>query len=99
MPAGIHLPTIEELPADFKTIMHNYHVTAANMRAGLDPNRGINDGPEYVEVYYQGDSAKLVQTRPCGPKKKVNYWSNACISLERAELLSKETTTHSLPRN
>ena len=32
--------------------MHNYHVTAATVRAGLDPNHGINDEPEYVEVYY-----------------------------------------------
>ena len=49
--------------------MHNYHVTAANVRAGLDPNHGINDEPEYVEVYYQGDSAKLLHNRPCAPKK------------------------------
>ena len=49
--------------------MHNCHVTAANARAGLDPNHGINDEPEYVEVYYQGDSAKLLHNRPCAPKK------------------------------
>ena len=49
--------------------MHYYHVTAANVRAGLDPNHGINDEPEYVEVYYQGDSAKLVHNRPRAPKK------------------------------
>ena len=48
--------------------MHNYRVTAANVRAGLDPNHGVDDEPEYVEVYYQGDSAKLVHNRPCAPK-------------------------------
>ncbi len=69
LPTGIHLPIMEELPADFKTIVQNYHVTAANVRAGLDPNHGINEEPEYVEVYYQGDSAKLVYNRPCAPKK------------------------------
>ena len=69
MPAGTHFPIMEELPADFKTIMHNYHVTAANVRAGLDPNHGINDGPEYVEAYYQGDPAKLLHNRPCATKK------------------------------
>ena len=69
MPTGTHLPIMEELPADLKAIMHNYHVTAANVRASLDPNHGINDEPEYVEVYYQGDSAKPVHNRPCAPKK------------------------------
>ena len=37
MPTGTHLPTMEELPADFKATMHNYHATAANVRPGLDP--------------------------------------------------------------
>ena len=60
---------MEELLVDFETIMHNSHVTAANVRAGLDPNHGMNDEPEYVEVYYQGDSAKFVHNRPCAPKK------------------------------
>ena len=69
VPTGKHLPIMEELPADFKTIVQNYHVTAANVRAGLDPNHGINEEPEYVEVFYQGDSAKLVYNRPCAPKK------------------------------
>ena len=32
-------------------------------------------------------------------QRKAKYWHNACISLERAELLSKETMTHSLPKN
>ena len=49
--------------------MHNYHVTAANVRAGFDPNHGTNDEPEHVEVYYQGDPAKLVHNRPRAPKK------------------------------
>ena len=69
MPAGTHFQIMEELPTDFKTIMHNYHVTAANVRAGLDPNHGIDEEPEYVEVYYQGDSAKLLHYRPCAPRK------------------------------
>ena len=69
IPTGTHLPIMEELPADFKTILHNYHVTAASVRAGLDPNHGIDDEPEYVEVYYQGGSAKLLHNRPCAPKK------------------------------
>ena len=60
---------MEEIPADFKTTMHNYYVAAANVRAGLGPNQGANDEPEYVEVYYQGDSAKPVHNRPCAPKK------------------------------
>ena len=41
----------------------------ANVRAGLDPNHGINDEPEYVEAYYQGDPAKLVHNRFRAPKK------------------------------
>ena len=69
MPTGTHLPTMEELLADFKTTMLHYHVIAANIQAGLDPNHGTNDEPEYVEAYYQGDSAKLVHNRPCAPKK------------------------------
>ena len=69
MPTGIHLPIMEELPADFKTIMHNCHVIATNVRAGLDPNHGTNDEPEYVEVYDQGDSAKPVHNRPRAPEK------------------------------
>ena len=52
IPTGTHLPIMEELPADFKTIMHNYHATASNVRAGLDPYHGIDDEPEYAEVYY-----------------------------------------------
>ena len=81
VPTGKHLPIMEELPADFKTIVQNYHVTAANVRAGLDPNHGINEEPEYVEVFYQGDSAKLVYNRPCAPKKgeilvqRLSHWS------------------------
>ena len=69
IPTGIHFPIMEGLPADFKKILHNYHVIAANVRAGLGPNHGIDDEPEYVEVYYQGDSAKLLHNRPCAPKK------------------------------
>ena len=69
MPTGTHFPIREELTADFKTIVHNCHVTAAKVRAGLDPNYGIDDEPEYVEVYCQGDSAKLVHNRPCAPEK------------------------------
>ena len=69
MPIGIHLPIVEELPADLKTIIHNCHVIAANVRAGLDPNHGTNGEPEHVEVYYQGDSAKLVHNRPRAPEK------------------------------
>ena len=41
--------------------MRNYHVVAANVRAGLDPNHGIDDEPEYVEVYVL--SRRLNQTR------------------------------------
>ena len=33
---------------------------AAKVRAGFDPNRRIDDEPEYVKVYCQGDSAKLI---------------------------------------
>ena len=69
MPTGNHLPTMEELPTDFKAILRNSHVIAANVRAGLDPNHGTNDEPEYAEVYYQGDSAKLVHNRPRVPKR------------------------------
>ena len=32
-------------------------------------------------------------------RRKVKYWYKACTSLERAGLLSKETTIHSLPKN
>ena len=35
----------------------------------LIPIKGINEEPEYVEVYYQGGSAKLVYNRPCAPKQ------------------------------
>ena len=42
---------------------------AASARAGVDPNHGINDEAEYVEVYYQGDSAKLVHNRTRVPGK------------------------------
>ena len=67
MPKGTLLPIMEELPPEFKTIVHNYHVIAANARAGIDLNHGINDEAEYVEVYYQGDSAKLVHNRTRAP--------------------------------
>ena len=35
MPTGTHLPIMEELPADFKTIMHNYHVTPSPLTKSL----------------------------------------------------------------
>ena len=69
MPTGTQLPIMEELLADFLATMHNYHVIAANVRAGLDPKRGTNDEPEFAEVYFQGDSAKPVHNRLRAPEK------------------------------
>ena len=64
---------MEELPADFKTTMHNYHVTAANVRAGLDPNHGVNDKPEYVEVYYVKETQQNSYIKESVRQRKVKY--------------------------
>ena len=89
---------MEELPADFKTVTHNYHVIAANVRAGLDPNHGTNGEPEYVEVYYPGASANLVHNRPRAPKKG-EILLQRLYSTGARGLLSKGTTIHSLTKN
>ena len=37
-----------------------YHIMAANVRAGLAPTFHLAEEPEYVEVYYEGDTWKLL---------------------------------------
>ena len=84
---------MEELPADFKTILHNYHVTAANVRAGLDPNHGIDDEPEYVEVHYQGDPAKPLHNRPCAPKKGEILVQRLYVTGARSAVVQRDDDT------
>ena len=72
MPTGIHLPIMEDLPADFKTVMQNYHVTAANVRAGLDPNHGINKNPSMLKSTIKETQRNSFITDPVH-QRKVKY--------------------------
>ena len=56
-------------PTDFKQIVHNYHIIAANARAGIQPNYGCDEEPDKVEIHYSGDAAKLVYDRPRAPRE------------------------------
>ena len=49
-------------------VVPNYHVMAANQRAGLPVQDGCSDTYDYVEVHYSGDASKLVHNRPAEPK-------------------------------
>ena len=73
--------------------MHNYHVTAANVRAGLDPNHGIDDEPEHVEVYYQVDPAKLLHNRPCAPKKGEILFQRLYLTGARRAVVQRDDDT------
>ena len=55
--------------ADFSNIVHNYHIIAANVRAGFQPHHGCNEEPDRVEIHYSGDAAKLVHNRPRAPEE------------------------------
>ena len=75
------------------TTLHNYHVTAANVRAGLDPNHGVNDEPEYVEVYYQGDPAKSLHDRPCAPKEGEILVQRSYLTGARTAVVQRDDDT------
>ena len=57
------------IPADFQNIVHNYHIIAANARAGLPPTHGCDIEPDKVEIHYSGDAVKLVYDRPRAPEE------------------------------
>ena len=64
---GMFHPPSGNLPEDFKHILHNYHITAANRRANLPLNHGCDEEPDYVEIFYAGLATKLVYNRERTP--------------------------------
>ena len=46
-----------------------YHVVAANLRHGLPWDYGLHDEPEFVEVYYSGNTWKLLSGIDTPPKE------------------------------
>ena len=49
---GNHPQPTGNLPEDFKHIIHNYRITAANRRANLPLDHGCSDEPDCVDIFY-----------------------------------------------
>ena len=49
-------------------IVHNYHIIAANQRAGLPLTDGCHIEETFVEIHFAGTATKLVHARPREPR-------------------------------
>ena len=60
----------DESPRKFESedIVHNYHIIAANQRAGLPLTDGCNVEETFVEIHFAGTATKLVHARPREPR-------------------------------
>ena len=61
------LADIQNSQASSVSTVYNYHLVSANLQAGLPWNYKLEEVPEYTEVFYEGDTWKLLCDVPRPP--------------------------------